>query len=301
VITERKVVEAFHETRARGLRITLLVENTTPGRGLLGEHGFAAYIEDGEESLLFDTGQSGSALLANAKALGVDLGRVSTLVLSHGHYDHTGGVKSFLSVVRDVDVFLHPNALAPSYNCKRGQPPKAIGIPDDCAAALQSTSGQLICSPDAASITKRVSTTGQVPRVTDFEDVGGPFFLDPNGSVPDSIESDQALWIRSDEGPIVILGCAHAGVVNTLNHVASLSGENRIYAVIGGMHLGQASAERLQATAKALRQYDVRLLSPCHCTGKVAKEFFAQEFATEYVPCCVGSLFSGSPLRLQPN
>ena len=297
MITERKAAEAFHGTRACGLRITLLVENTTPGRGLLGEHGLAVHIQDREESLLFDTGQSGSALLANAKALGVDLGRVPALVLSHGHYDHTGGVRAFLSVARDVDVFLHADALAPSYNCKRGQPPRAIGIPDDCAAALQRASCQLICSPDAASITKRVSTTGHVPRKTDFEDVGGPFFLDPNGSVPDSIESDQALWIRSDEGPIVVLGCAHAGVVNTLNHVAALSGENRIYAVIGGMHLGQASVERLQATAKVLRQYGVRLLSPCHCTGNMAKEFLAQEFASEYVPCCVGSFFSSSPLR----
>jgi len=281
---------------SHGLSITVLVENTTPGRALLGEHGLAVHIQDGSHSVLFDTGQSGSALLANAKRLGVNLDRVSALVLSHGHYDHTGGLSAFLSMSRDVDVFLHPDALTPSFKCMADQPPKPIGIPAHCAEALQSASCRVICSPDAISITERISTTGQIPRETDFEDVGGPFFLDSDCTVPDSIESDQALWIRSDEGLIVILGCAHAGVVNTLHHVAALSGEHRIHAVIGGMHLGSASAERLQITAKVLRQYNVRLLSPCHCTGKMAQEFFSQEFAAEYAPCRVGSLFADAPL-----
>ena len=98
-----------------GLSITIVVENTTPGHSLASEHGLAVHIQDGTQSVLFDTGQSGSALLTNATILGFDLAQVSTLVFSHGHYDHTGGLSAFLSIAHDFEVFLHPDALTPSF------------------------------------------------------------------------------------------------------------------------------------------------------------------------------------------
>jgi len=136
-----------------------------------------------------------------------------------------------------------------------------------------------------------VFLTGEIPRETEFEDVGGPFVLDEAGQWPDPIVDDQALYFDTIDGVVALVGCAHAGLVNTLRHIRRLTDNRPIHAVLGGMHLLVASAERLEATVQALREMNVARLGPAHCTGAAATARLWHEFPQACTTCSVGSSF----------
>lgn len=133
--------------------------------------------------------------------------------------------------------------------------------------------------------------TGEIPRQTDFEDVGGRFCLDTTGQQPDPITDDQALFFESQAGLVVLLGCAHAGVVSTLRHIKRLTGRNRIHAVLGGMHLQTASPERMKHTLAALEECDIGLLVAMHCTGWPATPVLWNQFGSRCARGGVGSRY----------
>ncbi|MBN1507781.1 MAG: MBL fold metallo-hydrolase [Sedimentisphaerales bacterium] len=278
------------------LTITILVDNT-PNRdapGLVCEHGWSAWIEADGHRVLLDAGAS-DLVLRNAAALGVPLSEAETIVLSHGHYDHTGGLATVLAAAPGAAVYLHPAALGEHFSNHPGKGPRAIGLPQPSAAALAGR--RVVRTEGPTEIAPGVHVTGAVPRRTDFEDVGGPFFLDAAAAQPDPIEDDQAVWIDTPRGAVVVLGCAHAGIVNTLDHVTNLTGGGRIHAVLGGTHLVSASAQRLQRTADALRRFGVKLLAPCHCTGAAAMDFLQDEFPRTFLQCTVGTRLTFGGLR----
>ena len=252
------------------VRITILVDNQA-GDGLTAEHGLSLWIETEGKRILFDTGQ-GIALESNARALGVDLGETDILVLSHGHYDHTGGIPQVLQHARKTNVYCHPGVVQPRYSIRNGTP-KPIHIPQEPMSAIEKLPAQCLhWVAQALLLSKRIGITGPIPRETIFEDTGGPFYLDPEGRRADPIEDDLALWINTAEGLVVCVGCCHAGLVNTLNYVRRLSGDSRLRAVIGGFHLLQASDQRLAQTVAALRSMAPEMVVPCHCTGERAVE-----------------------------
>lgn len=251
-------------------KITILVDDRA-GPGLLPEHGLALWIEAGNKSILFDAGQGG-ALLKNARSLGIDLSLTEAIVLSHGHYDHTGGLAEVLSMARRAKVYLHPAAMVAKYGIRR-QSASYIGMPEHSKAALRHVPEQLVCwVREPLEIEPGIWLTGPIPRANGFEDVGGQFYLDPDAAGPDAMEDDLALWIDDAQGLAVATGCAHAGLVNTLDHILKVSGRKRIKAVLGGFHLGGASDGRLELTAAALKDLHPDLLMPCHCTGEAATE-----------------------------
>jgi 7,8-dihydropterin-6-yl-methyl-4-(beta-D-ribofuranosyl)aminobenzene 5'-phosphate synthase len=277
---------------ADSIRITVLIENTAFGRGVVGEHGLAYWIEAGGKKVLFDTGQTPGCLVQNAEILGVDLASTDAIVLSHGHYDHTGGLEEVLETARKPHLYLHPGALARRYSRKRDGSCSEIGIPRALTESrLQELTSSLVWTEEAIEVVPGVSATGYVPRMNDFEDTGGAFFLDEGCRNPDPIEDDQAVFFDTVEGTVVLLGCAHAGVVNTLRHVQSLTGGGRVHAVIGGMHLVSASPERMDRTVEALKSFAPPRLAPVHCTGARAKARLAKEFPETWEPTHVGSRF----------
>jgi 7,8-dihydropterin-6-yl-methyl-4-(beta-D-ribofuranosyl)aminobenzene 5'-phosphate synthase len=277
-----------------GVKIITLVDNTRAA-GLSTEHGFSLWIEAAGMRILFDTGQ-GKALFGNAHRLGVRLEETDFLVISHGHYDHTGGIAGVMDIAPRARLILHPGAMASRYGIRRGIPPREIGIPATARSAVEGAGeGAVTWSARALQLIPGIGVTGPIPRETDYEDVGGPFFLDSRGERKDEIEDDQALWISTPEGLVVCVGCSHAGLINTLNYAQKLSGVSKLRAVIGGLHLLQANTRRLEMTVGALRALAPELLVPCHCTGEKAVRFLKDAFGKGMSVCHVGAEYAFTP------
>jgi len=280
-------------------RVTVLVENTAFGRGTWGEHGLAFWIEVESEDdassrrVLFDTGQTPEVLLHNAEILGIDLSSADAVVLSHGHYDHTGGLEEALRrLAGGAPLFLHPGSLAQRFSRQRDGSVQEIGMPPPLDQGfLKAHASSLVWTDQPVRITDGLQVTGPVPRATGYEDTGGDFYLDGSCRTADPIEDDQAVFFDTRLGTVVLLGCGHAGIVNTLHHVRELTGGRPIHAVIGGMHLVAASQDRLDRTVEALRELNVGLIAPAHCTGAPAQARLGSEFPDRWESCHVGSQF----------
>ncbi len=246
------------------ITVTVLAENTAGQRGVLGEHGLSLWIETPAARVLFDTGQ-GLVLARNAAALGAALDCADAIVLSHGHNDHTGGLLQAMEAAPGARLFLHPAARRPRFSLRQGQA-REIGMPAAARAALAGRGTAPHWTLGPTEIAPGVFVSGPIPRRTGYEDTGGPFFLDAEGAAPDPLEDDQALWVETPGGAVVLAGCAHSGIVNTLDFIRGHAGRP-IRALAGGLHLGAASDERLAQTIEALSRFDPTALWPCHCTG----------------------------------
>ncbi len=264
------------------LTITQLVENTATGPNLLGEHGNAFFIEADDYCLLFDTGQ-GLSLKHNVKQLDLPVNRIKSIVISHGHYDHMGGLTQALELTGPVDVYLHPDALTAKFN----QNGRNIGSPINNMEQLKSLTKDIIETRQPAEISSGIFVTGEIPRINNIEDTGGSFYNDPELTHTDLLADDQALYIELTQGVVVLLGCGHSGVINTLDYIHKLTGRP-ICAVIGGMHLLNASNERMKYTCKALKNYSIPYLAPNHCTGINAICYFKQHLDGPVFPSNTG-------------
>lgn len=266
----------------RKIRLTLIVENNTP-EGLIAEHGFAAWIEIGNQYFIFDTGQ-GLALEHNARCLGLDLGQAGALILSHGHYDHTGGIPCFLAANDHAPVFSGHGATIHRFSCHPDQPPRSNGMASAVLSAVKELPPQRRIELDAPRyLAPGIGITGPVPRQTLFEDTGGPFFLDAEKNVPDPISDDLSLWFETHRGLVILTGCCHSGIVNTINYIREISGIERVSGIIGGLHLLQASEHRLEQTRRFITDCELDFLIPCHCTGTDATNHLIEAFGAERV------------------
>jgi 7,8-dihydropterin-6-yl-methyl-4-(beta-D-ribofuranosyl)aminobenzene 5'-phosphate synthase len=268
-------------------RITILCDNSVgPLSGTLGEHGFAAMVESANGALLFDTGQ-GDTLLHNALRMNRDLHRVETVALSHGHYDHTGGLYPLLRNCGGKDIFAHPEVFSRRYRVRETGESIPIGIPYD-EAFLRALGGRFDLAREFREVAHGVFLTGEVDRVTAFEKGDTGLCCDESGCTADHLADDQSLVIRTARGLVLILGCCHAGVVNTIEHACRATGVHEVYAVIGGTHLGFCDPGQLDETVRALRTYGIRKICAGHCTGFAAAARLMKEFPGHFQPAHVG-------------
>lgn len=254
------------------LKITLLCENVVANLRGVGEHGFAAYIETGRENILFDTG-SGIGILQNASLFKKNLNKLDKIILSHGHYDHTGGLPQVLDATGPTEVFAHPAAFEKKFAISTidgEERSNFIGMPHR-RFYLEAKGASFSLHRQFHEISEGVFLTGEIPRITSYE-TGDTRFFAKQGDVfiKDTVPDDQALAFSTKHGLVVILGCAHAGTINTLNYIAEQTKTSHFHAVIGGTHLGLSSREQLEHSIEDLKGFDIEKLGVSHCTGMAA-------------------------------
>ena len=237
--------------------------------------------------LIWDTGASGEVLLHNSQALHVDLDKIDQICLSHGHYDHTGGLMAVLQQMkRKVPVLGHPDIFAPKLKARPAL--EYIGLPFIRSQAEAAGAVFLECRGPVA-LAPGLFTTGEIPRPESFEKVEGFWTIRDGQYGPDIIPDDQALAaVLPDRGLVVITGCAHSGIINTIRQAQRITGVDKLYAVIGGFHLMGADRERIDATAESLRDLDPALVRPGHCTGQKAVCLLQQALGERCQPLAVG-------------
>ncbi len=257
------------------LRLTIVVENSASlgNSSIWAQHGLSIFLELGfgpeRMKLLLDTGASSEVMLHNADALDLDLGEIDLICLSHGHYDHTGGLMGILQRAEDrVCILAHPDIFAPKLKARPAL--EFIGLPFS-RTELEAAGAIMLDCRGPVTVTPGVTTTGEVPRIETFEKVEGFWTVKDGQYCSDSIPDDQALAIDlPGKGLVVVTGCAHAGIINTIRHAQKITGVEELYAVLGGFHLMGADDKRIDSTAEALQSLDPTIVRPGHCTGQKA-------------------------------
>ncbi len=263
------------------LKIRVVVDNSTSGN-LLGEHGLSFYIEINDKQMIFDVGQ-GLAFSHNIKKMNIDLNQIDALILSHGHNDHTGNVDTVLNITKpNLKIYMSSIAFEPKFVGS-----KNIGMIDECINALKMKNENIIYTDNYTEICKDVFITGEIPKRNNIE-TGKTI---PGSSKGEQLLDDQSMFFNTSKGIVVLLGCCHAGLANTLNYIAELAKVDKIYAVIGGMHLKKASQEKLDLAIETFEKYDVQLLAPCHCTGQKETAFMYSKLQKTFRECFAGKEF----------
>lgn len=268
---------------------TVLCENSVFfSRYLVAEHGWSVYIRTAEGTFLWDTGQ-GLGLRNNAQVLGTDLHAIDGVLLSHSHFDHTAGLEQVLMLHKHLPVYLHENSFVPSYSARTGQ---HIGIPFT-REHLEAMGAQLHFNRTVQHVTPHLWLTGSVPRKIEFETGGNWPVLHENGeSHHYPIPDDQTLVWEDEKGLCIVLGCAHAGVVNTLTHILHHSERKDIALLMGGTHLERASRMQQDATISALAQFKIGRIGVSHCTGLEVAQRMQEAFGDRFFRCHVGTKVS---------
>ena len=245
------------------MKITVVVENFANTADVISEHGLSIHIQDRDTRILMDTGQ-GEALIPNMAVLGINPERVDHLVLSHGHFDHTGGMQKFLLRSANIPIWAHPEVDTGHTRLRDGKA-RFIGCHlNRDAVELRPVTG-------LTGITKNIWAV-EVPvkhRDPEYLNITKHLVL-PSGSgwKPDDFPDDISLVIKGDNGFSVVLGCAHAGIVNILEEIADRFKTREFHTVIGGMHLSGQSDEFVEkVTAELVTRFRVSKWRPCHCTG----------------------------------
>jgi 7,8-dihydropterin-6-yl-methyl-4-(beta-D-ribofuranosyl)aminobenzene 5'-phosphate synthase len=273
------------------IRITTLSENTA-SYGILGEWGLSILVEVEDLRILVDTGLSFSAV-HNAQKMGIDLSTIDRIVLSHGHADHTGGLCEVLKQTGGVEVVAHPGIFTDKYVRRNNQEKEQyIGAP--CSQKeLESLGARFNLSKGPVYISNSIVTSGEIPMVTVYEQLENTLLIKKDGAfLQDPLNDDLALFISTEFGLVVILGCAHKGMVNTLKYARQLAGQELVYAVIGGTHLFRSSDEKIEQTIIDLKDMGIQKLGVSHCTGFHASTRLAQEFGDIFFLNNAGTRFT---------
>ncbi len=246
-------------------RIICLSDNIAPsGGGYWAEHGLSFYIKSGGIKVLYDTGQSGDVLLHNALLAGVNLSGLDYIVLSHGHYDHSGGLLKVLKMNEGVPLVVHPAVFLKKFARREGGL-RDISLPFELNELKEHCELQIESGP--VDLGGGISITGEIARITSYEVPQQDLLVEKDGGlIADKVLDDQSLVLSEDGKLMLLCGCCHSGIVNTIECVKNMTG--RYPAMIaGGLHMKKADEFRLSSTAEALRAAGVKNVLTGHCSG----------------------------------
>ena len=288
----------------KNLRLTTLSENTAKSLWLIGEWGWSMFIEADGFRVLFDSGLRISATY-NAAVMGIDLSSTDRIALSHGHVDHTGGLRDVLertgaqigrsNVVKrqpyTIEIIAHPDIWGPKFTKHPGQTTYGFrGMPFRKVELEERQGARFVESREPVWLTEDIVWSGEVPMRNDFEVIASICFVKESGGadqggragfVPDPLNDDAALYLRTERGLVIVLGCAHRGMINTIHHAQEVTGMDRVYMVVGGTHLIDTSEHQMESTIRELKRLNVQKLGVSHCTGPVSAARLAAAFGSD--------------------
>ena len=295
---------------ARSITISTMVDNYTTAllsstenirrwdsgkNPLLAEHGFALMVEvedegGGRRCFMLDAGGTQTSLPYNMDRMEVDPRRVEFLVISHGHWDHTGSVVPLIQrSQKELPVMMHPEAFRERW--KVFPDGRRVGPRQVTRRQWEEAGARLVIGRESRELFPGCLCTGEIPRKNDWEKApASARFRQGEELVPDQIPDDQAVVVHlKDRGLVILAGCAHAGIINTIHHACTITGMDRIWAVMGGFHLTEASEEHLAWTIEEMQAANPRFVVPTHCTGFHAQTAFSLYMPETFVLNAVGT------------
>ena len=240
--------------QAENVEITVLYDNYPHVSGLETDWGFACLVKGLEKTILFDTGANGSILMSNMKKLDVAPESVDVVVISHAHWDHTGGLRDFLAANHSVTVYASKS------------------LDKESRRIVQSAGAELVEVVEPVEICPGASSTGSLGMMI----------------------KEQSLVLETTQGGVVITGCAHPGIVETVRHVVRTMGRP-VYMALGGFHLYGKGDGKINGIIQELKQLGVQRSSPCHCSGDRARDLFDEGFGNSYLAIGVGTKICFDP------
>jgi 7,8-dihydropterin-6-yl-methyl-4-(beta-D-ribofuranosyl)aminobenzene 5'-phosphate synthase len=289
---------------SKDLRLITLTENTTSWLWLAGESGWSILIEAEGQRYLFDTGLTNTAVF-NADRMGISLASIDKILLSHGHNDHTGGLRNvlqnagmevgqtnYIDPKKDhMEIICHPEVWGPKYIRHKDHKMYHFGgIPFQREDLEKHCGARFTESHDPVYLTEDIVWSGEIPMTNDFEHYTSICFLkkspdaaldDDSQFEPDPCIDDASMYIRTEKGLVIVTGCCHRGIINTIHHAQKTMNEERIHMVVGGTHLCDATEERVEKTVAELKRLKVGHVGSSHCTGFHAMRLLSNALGPE--------------------
>jgi 7,8-dihydropterin-6-yl-methyl-4-(beta-D-ribofuranosyl)aminobenzene 5'-phosphate synthase len=271
------------------MRLTILSENYAL-KAPMAEWGFSVFIETENKKYLFDTGQSGDVVIQNAKSLNIDLTHLDGIILSHGHYDHVGGLVKVLQQCGPTTIFGHPGIFKERYSERNG---KLVytGIEQTKKQLEEDFHVTFKLSSTLTQINSRLWLTGEVPQINPHEKISKHFKAKQEKTIQkDEFPDDNSLIIETNKGLVLLFGCAHRGIVNIMEH-AKNSLNKPIYGFVGGTHLHDSSNDHYNFVAQYIKENNINFMAPGHCTGINKIFLLKQSFGQKITPAFCGEVF----------
>ena len=290
------------------MKISILVDNFVDVPKLKAEHGLSILIEFEDENILFDCGQS-DIVLGNAEIMGIDLNKITKIILSHGHYDHTGGLLSILKHLnKEIDVYAHPSIFSEKFSrcgdfydsgadsisvisniSGTERVDRYIGIPEK-RAIYEQVGARFLLISEPEEISRNIFFSGQISKI-DEEISDDNLYTWANGIYTiDPLQDDISVFIKLQETLAVITGCAHSGILNILGRAIELNPGFKKIAIIGGLHFSKKDDLYIDNIISELKKYSIELFVPMHCTGADSYVKLKNEFGCKCLAGAVGKV-----------